>query len=164
MTSSHSRQRTRFYRPRRSAQNYKEPPPNGSIPATDVEQGPEDWWGHQLGNKKQGTIRLILQNVDGIPTHEDGDIKLDCLHHFARENQADIIALTELNMAWDKVPYEARLPRKTRGWWEACHWSVSHNKRDKHGSSFQPGGTAIAVLNDWAHRVTRPGDDPTGLG
>jgi len=117
-----------------------------------------------LGNKQKGTIRLILQNVDGIPTHEDGDIKLDCLHQFTTANKVDIIALTELNMAWDKLPYQAQLPYKTRGWWEVYHWSVSHNKNDQHGESFQPGGTAIAVLNEWAHCTTRPGDDPSGLG
>jgi len=66
-----------------------------------------------MGEKQPGTIRLILQNVDGIPTHEDGDIKLDCLKQFANKNQADIIAMTELNTTWDKLPYEQRLPKKT---------------------------------------------------
>jgi len=107
-----------------------------------------------LGERQPGTIRFILQNVDGIPTHEDGDIKLDSLKQFANENQADIITLTELNTAWDKLPYESRLPRKTRGWWEASHWSISHNKKDKYGTSFQPGGTAIVTLNMWAHCAT----------
>jgi len=41
---------------------------------------------------------------------------------------------------------------------------VSHNKKDKHGDGFQPGGMAIVVLNEWAHWATRPGDDTTGLG
>ncbi len=118
MTTSCSRQCTRFRPPWHSAQHYNKPPTNRSVPAADAEQGPEDGWGHQLGNKQKGTIRLILQNVDGIPTHEDGDIKLDCLHQFTTANKVDIIALTELNTAWDKLPYQARLPSKTRGWWE----------------------------------------------
>jgi len=117
-----------------------------------------------MGEKQPGTIQFILQNVDGIPTHEDGDIKLDCLKQFANENQADIIVMTELNTAWDKLPYEKRLPKKMRGWWEASHWSILHNKKDKHGTSFQPGGTAIVALNAWAHHATRPGDDTSGLG
>ncbi len=71
----------------------------------DVEQGPEDQWGHRLGEKQPGTIWFILQNVDGIPMHKDGDIKLDSLKQFTNENQADIIVLTELNTAWDKLPY-----------------------------------------------------------
>jgi len=84
-----------------------------------------------LGEKQPGTIQFILQNVDGIPTHEDGNIKLDSLKQFANENQADIITLTELNTAWDELPYKNRLPRKTRGWWEASHWSILHNKQER---------------------------------
>jgi len=106
----------------------------------------------------------MLQNVDGIPKHEDGNIKLDCLYQLTQDYQADIVALTELNMACDKQPYEERLPYKTCGWWEVSHWSMSHNKKDKHGDRFQPGSTAIVVLNKWAHWATRPGDDTTGLG
>jgi len=66
-----------------------------------------------MGKKQPGTIRFMLQNVDGIPTHEDGDLKLDCLNQFTKIHQIDIIALTELNMAWDKLPYTAQLPSKT---------------------------------------------------
>ncbi len=117
-----------------------------------------------MGEKQQGTIWFILQNVDGIPMHMDGDIKLDCLHHLTKEYQADIVALMELNMVWDKILYEACLPYKTCSWWEASHWSISHNRKDKHGEGFQPGGTAILVLNKWVHQTTRPGDDTEGLG
>jgi len=106
----------------------------------------------------------MLQNMDGIPTHKDGNIKPDCLYQLTTDYQVDIVALTELNTAWDKLPYNERLPHKTCGWWEASHWSVSHNKKDKHRDTFQPGGMEILVLNAWAHQATRPGDDTTGLG
>jgi len=152
MTTSHSQQRTRFHSPWQSAPNYNEPPATRSVPTADAAQGPEDRWGHRMGNKQMGTIRLILQNVDGIPTHKDGDLKLDCLHQFTTANQVDIIALTELNTAWDKLPYQARLPNKTRGWWEACHWSVSHNKQDHHGESFQPGLKCMGTPHNPARR------------
>jgi len=57
-------------------------------------------------------------------------------------------------MAWDKVPFEARIPHKTHGWWEAQHWSISHNKKNKFGDTFQPGGKAVVVLNELAHHTT----------
>jgi len=120
------------------------------------------WWGHQL-KKQPGTIWLILQNVDGIPTHTDGDLKLDCLYQLMTEYQVDILTLTKLNTAWDKLPYEAWLPQKTCGWWEASHWSMSHNKKDKHGDGLQPGSIAILVINEWVHQVTKPGDNTSGL-
>ena len=164
MTTRRSRKGARIHSTWQCAQSYNEPPTTRSVPAADAVQGPEDEWGHHMGKKQPGTIRFMLQNVDGIPTHEDGDLKLDCLNQFTKKHQIDIITLTELNTAWDKLPYTARLPSKTRGWWEACHWSISHNKKDQHGDSFQPGGTAIAAVNAWAHRTTTPGDDSSGLG
>jgi len=61
----------------------------------------EDRWGHQLGKKQPDTICIVLQNVDGIPNNTKGSIKLDCLHTFMMELEINILALTELNKAWD---------------------------------------------------------------
>jgi len=47
---------------------------------------------------------------------------------------------------------------------KACHWSTSHNKQDKFGNDFQPGGTAILVCNKLSHKMAKPGNDTTGLG
>jgi len=47
--------------------------------------------------------------------------------------------------------------QKTQGWWEASHWSVSHNKQDKFGENFQQGGTALVIMNELSHKTTRPG-------
>jgi len=41
---------------------------------------------------------------------------------------------------------------------------VSHNKKDRYGEAFQPGGTAILVINKWVHRATTLGDDQSRLG
>jgi len=102
--------------------------------------------------------------MDDIPTTNNRDVKLDCIHNFVNEYQIDILALMELNTAWDLLPYTNCLPVKTHGWWEVCHWSVSHNKQDKFGNAFQPGRTAIMVLNQLAHKTMGPGNDPSGLG
>jgi len=138
------------------------------LPGADTQehyQGPQDQrWGHQMGKKPPDTIRLVIQNVDGIPNNTKGAMKLDCLHTFTTENDIDIMALTELNTAWDCLNYKDRLHAKTRGWWEANQWSVTHNKQDTHGDDFQLGGTALLVLNKLSHKTTRPGDDTSGLG
>jgi len=54
-----------------------------------------------IGKKPANTIWIVLQNVDGIPTNQNRDIKLDCLYTFTNKHQIDIFALTELNTAWD---------------------------------------------------------------
>jgi len=117
-----------------------------------------------MGRKHPDTICIVLQNVDGIPPNTKGDMKLDSLFNFTREADIDILALTELNVAWDTIDYKARLPTKTQGWWEANQWSITHNKRDTYGKAFQPGGTALLTLNKLSHKTTKPGDDTTGLG
>jgi len=76
----------------------------------------------------------MLQNVSGIPQGLEGDIKLDSLRIFMKDNQVDIAALMELNTAQDLLHYNHCLPAKTRGWWELAHWSrntinVTHTKR-----------------------------------
>ncbi len=114
--------------------------------------------------KTEGTIRIVLQNVGGIPHNKQGEMKLDSLWLFMEQQEIDIMAMTELNTAWDCLEYNDRLPAKTRGWWEANHWSITHNKQDKHGDTFQPGGTALVVLNAISHKTTQPGDNTTGLG
>jgi len=124
----------------------------------------DDRWGHQLGKKNLDTIRIVLQNVDGIPNNTKGDVKLDSLLNFTREAEIDILALTELNVAWDKIDYKLCLPTKTQGWWEANQWSFTHNKQDTYGNAFQLGGTALLTLNKLSHKTTKPGDDTTGLG
>jgi len=80
------------------------------------------------------------------------------------KNNIDILALPELNMAWDKLEYKDCLPAKTQGWWEANQWSVSHNKQDTHGDDFQPGRMAIVMMNKLSHKTTKLGDDNSGLG
>jgi len=78
MTMKQSRQHERFHQARQNASNKGEPPTLRSLPAMEVADGSEDiWWGHTMGEKQQGTIRFMLQNVDGIPMHEDRNIKLN---------------------------------------------------------------------------------------
>jgi len=114
--------------------------------------------------KKTDTIRIVLQNVDGIPNNIKGGIKLDCLHTFTTKLEIDILALTELNTAWDQLDYKDRLPAKTEGWWAVNQWSIAHNKQDTYGDDFQPGGMALLTMNKLSHKMTKLGDDTTGLG
>jgi len=69
--------------------------------------------GPPIGKKQPDTIQLVLQNVNGIPNNTKGRIKLDCLHLFTLDNDINILALTELNTAWDKMEYKDHLPAKT---------------------------------------------------
>jgi len=54
-----------------------------------------------------------------------GDIKLDCLHAFTLKHDINILALTELNRAWDQLEYKDCLLANSCGWWEASMECVS---------------------------------------
>jgi len=168
MTTQHSQQCARFLHDWQSAYQLNKPPiqwPPGSEEQANNQESLEEQWGHQLGKKQPDTIWLVLQNVDSIPNNmKQGDIKLDCLQAFTIENDIDILAITELNTAWDCLHFNKQWPAKTQGWWEANHWSMSHNKKDAHGDDFQLGGTALWVMNNLSHKMTRLGDDPSSLG
>ncbi len=167
MSIRHSWQRAWFLHDQHSENNLSEPPTRPFPSSDELEIPPrsqDESWGHQMGRKNPDTIRIVLQNVDGIPQNTKGDMKLDSLLTFTREADLDILVLTELNVAWDTINYKARLPTKTKGWWEANQWSITHNKRDTYGDDFQPGGTALLTLNKLSHKTTTPGDDTTGLG
>jgi len=91
------------------------------------------------------------------------EIKLDCLHTFMTEN-IDILPWTELNTTSDYLEYKDQLPARTCIWWEANHWSMSHNKQDTHGDDFQLGGTALLIMNKLSHKMMKLEDDTSGLG
>jgi len=58
-------------------------------------------WGHQFGQKQGQVLCLTLQNMAGIPTGEEGDIKLDTLKLFIQQHKVNIFTMTKLNTAWD---------------------------------------------------------------
>jgi len=152
----------------KGAANDRQASSNSEIPTAKITQTPSlqehDRWGHPLSNKPHNTIRFLLQNIGGISIHHHGSTKLAALHEFMTENQVDIAALTECNVAWSKVDHALWPQEQTRFWWENAHWSTTHNRQDPDTAKYQPGGTSLVVVNQLAHHAQRPGDDKTGLG
>ena len=72
-------------------------------------------------------------------------IKLAVLRSFVTHKEVDMMALTECNMAWNKVPAHLHPTEQSRYWWENVHWSISHNHTEDYDCTFQPGGTCLAI-------------------
>jgi len=92
---------------------------------------------------------------------------LEALRRVTIEKEVDIFGFTEANTCWDVVSETNRLARRTRGWWEKCQWTLTHNRLEPHDNekmAYQPGGTGILCINHAAHCTLRPGDDALGLG
>jgi len=120
-------------------------------------------WGDKFQKKKPNTVRVFLQNNGGLPV-VDGKAKYMHLQHFIIQNNIDILALPECSVNWGKMEHAHRLPECTKGWWESVQWATAYHKLEEHPSKHQPGGTALAFINEMMHRAQWPGDNKVGLG
>jgi len=82
---------------------------------------------------------------------DNGLLKLAALRSFMNTAQVGICTLTECNVAWNKGPTHLYPAEQMRYWWEACHWSLSHNQQESNNTTYQPGGTGIVVVNQLVH-------------
>jgi len=64
--------------------------PFPSLDEEAISQGSQLRWGKTLGKKQSDTIRLIFQNVDGIPTGMDGEWKLKVMQNYLLKMQTDV--------------------------------------------------------------------------
>ncbi len=144
-------------------------PPTMMEPAPALDEavndpGHRDTCGNQLRKRHQDSICICFQNVGGLVTTTDGDLKLTVLCHFTQQFHIDVFAFAEHNICWDLISKQQQLAERTRGWWEHAHWATAFNKREKYPIAHQPGSTGIVVFNNLSHRALQPGGNQTGLG
>jgi len=146
-----------------------EPPTEAPLPPLDegvLNQSCLDVWGNIM-KKQETTLQIVFQNIGSFQQDEEMEIKLEALCRFVTEKDVDIFSFTEANTCWDVLPETHRLARRTRGWWEKCQWTLTHNRmecRENDKSVYQPGGTGILCINQVAHQTLCPRDDLLGLG
>jgi len=61
------------------------------------------------------------------------------------------------NVAWHWIPPTQQLPKQMRGWWEAIHLAIRHNKKDCNANPYQP------ILTRWSSNP-KPQQDSTQGG
>jgi len=120
--------------------------------------------GSTTRRKTKQQDRICFQNVGGLITETDGDIKLQVLLQFTQQHQIDVFGFAEHNTCWDLLQKNEQIIEKTRGWWENSHWSISYNKCEAHPIAHQPGRTGLGVFNAFSHKALKPGGDDEGLG
>jgi len=114
--------------------------------------------------KTPGYIQLLLQSIGGIDLTTTSSIKLGMLRNFVKQAEVNVVAFTECNMAWNKVPPHLYPTKQTYYWWENVQLSVCHNHTELYNCTYQPRGTNLAVINKLSYHAQRPGDDMVGLG
>jgi len=69
-------------------------------------KSPEGMWGDPFKQKQKHMVRVYLQNIGGLQTHEEDKVKYTHLRQFIMTNKIDIIALLECSTNWGEMKYK----------------------------------------------------------
>jgi hypothetical protein len=120
-------------------------------------------WGHSMEViDPSPTFRIFLQNPNGLNiSHTNYSLQHDL--DTCRKYGAAVIALPETNTNWESREHLGIFNRMLKRTWDPVSTSTSRAV-EPFLSSYQPGGTATIVCNNWTSRVIGHGEDPYGLG
>jgi hypothetical protein len=122
-----------------------------------------DAWGHTLTSiDSSSTFRVFLQNPNGIQPYWTNYSLLQDLYT-CKKYGAAIISLPETNLNWTSTDSVGVLNGMFRRTWQHAVLASSRAV-EPFLSSYQPGGTATIVCDNWTSRVIGKGEDPHGLG
>jgi len=120
-------------------------------------------WGHSLDEiDKSSCFRLFLQNPNGLSITTARECLLQDLLTCHSYGTA-VISLPETNTKWDLPSIKSQFHAMLRRVWPLQ--SLCHSKSPEiFNSSYQPGGTATILCDNWISRIISKGEDPLGLG
>ena len=122
-------------------------------------------FGNSITTKHDRSLRIMFQNVNGLPSKNEGQKNthiLDTVNNF----NVDVLALSETNKYWPNIPTDHRPQNRFRGWWENSHVNYSFNSTFRQKQANQPGGNLMITVGRTATRVdgAKSGEDVTKLG
>ncbi len=122
-----------------------------------------DSWGHSMETiDSSSTFRVFLQNPNGLNiSHANYSLLHDL--DTCQKYGAAVIALPETNTNWSSREHVGMFNGMLKRTWDNVTTSTSRAV-EPFLSSYQPGGTATIVCNNWTSRIIGRGEDPLGLG
>ena len=118
-------------------------------------------WGDELGEKKERSLRVYFQNVNGIPCH-DNWAEWNHIITYLKSKQVDIAGLAETNIKWTKQSTSAAKRQLTSHINPATLIAASCDEPCPF--KYQRGGVLLATLGKLTGRIETTGQDPLGLG
>ena len=79
-----------------------------------------------LGPKQDNNLRLVLQNVNGLPSFSNAAENQAILDAF-RDTKANIYAMTETNTHWRNLKEKNKLYQRMSPWFETLHQALVYN-------------------------------------
>ncbi len=122
------------------------------------------YWGDDIETHDPITKRfwIISRNVNTINTKK-GSLSWHAITQATIDVQADVLCLQEMNINWMPVILQMAqsILNKSTFWTTKMAYSVSEESTT---GTYQPGGTMMSILGQWAARTTSMGQDKMGLG
>jgi hypothetical protein len=125
-------------------------------------------YGDHLKQKRQGMIRFLFQNPQGLG-HIDSDthrqsIKTKKLKYALIKHNVDIVGLSETNRDWRLIPQKETMWACTEGWFEHRRLTTSINELSPRRTATQFGGTLLMATNRTAYSIGTIENDFRKLG
>lgn len=121
-------------------------------------------WGNCRESSRSDHLRIGFWNCGSLPLYNHHP-KNNEIRQWIRQQQFDIIGLSEINVHWKSIPAAHRLAERTVGWFESLHLSYTYMKYWPTNSPSQVGGTLIWSINKAAHRAEKAKEsDTSGMG
>jgi exonuclease III len=123
------------------------------------------------GQKPEGVVRLVYENVNGLRAQLGGNDKLEKLRTVLDDLEADIFAMTEhRNNMKHKANRRHGIPQLFYGGESMVRGIWGYNKHDEESKYLDKksleGGTGLVAFGEMAscYNASGSGTDPTGLG
>ena len=122
-----------------------------------------DSWGHSLPIIDPSKVfRVFLQNPNGLRL-SGSTYSLQHDLRLCHDYGAATLCFPETNLNWDLPELRAQFSDLLRKTWRNSTY-VSSKSPEEFMSTYQPGGTATVICDNWTSRVIDRGEDPLGLG
>ena len=120
-------------------------------------------WEPSHSQKQPDTTRIWMTNPNGLGTNPNNTKYNSTFKYIHFKSKADIVCLAETNLRWSFLRHAATLNNRIHPHHREFRTSTSHNKQEDLGTTHR-GGTCNIALDQTSHKVTKVGQDNSGLG
>jgi hypothetical protein len=129
-----------------------------------IEKHDLESFGDTMGKKGINTFRIMLQNVNNLPTSSRVNRSCQVIDCIANQ-ELDVFLMTEIGLCWAKVSAYDQWNERTIGRLEHQKSVFAYNKNELDNTkTIQHGGVGICTADEGVHRVIGTGRDTSGLG
>jgi hypothetical protein len=121
-------------------------------------------WGHYPSSvKPPGIFRLGFRNINSLPVQRSDSKNLQIVLD-VKSLQLDCLGVTEVNLAWQNLPYVDQMEERFRGMFEFATYTSANNRDPTFHERQQSGGTMMIVNGFTCAQVCHSDRDKRTLG